>query len=85
LATGIPTVSTKLSGLFHSLGNEAGIHWVNAPELVIEACMKLKYETQNEKIASTELGREFVNHHFSRNATLMDFLSTLVTATTKPH
>jgi glycosyltransferase involved in cell wall biosynthesis len=85
LATGIPTVSTKLSGLFHSLGNEAGIHWVNAPELVIEACMKLKYETQNEKIASTELGREFVNNHFSRNATLTDFLSTLVTATTKPH
>ena len=85
LATGIPTVSTKLSGLFHSLGNEAGIHRVNAPELVIEACMKLKYETQNEEILSTELGREFVNHHFSRNATLTDFLSTLVTATTKPH
>ena len=85
LATGIPTVSTKLSGLFHSLGNEAGIHWVNAPELVIEVCMKLKHETLNEKIASTELGKEFVNHHFSRDATLTDFLSTLVTATTKPH
>ena len=85
LATGIPTVSTKLSGLFHSLGNEAGINWVNAPELVIEACMKLKHETLNEKIASTELGKEFVNRHFSRNATLTDFLSTLVTATTKPH
>ena len=85
LATGIPTVSTKLSGLFHSLGNEAGIHWVNAPELVIEACMKLKHETLNEKIASTELGKEFVNHHFSRDATLTDFLSTLVTATTKHH
>ena len=85
LATGIPTVSTKLSGLFHSLGNEAGIHWVNAPELVIEVCMKLKHETLNEKIASTELGKEFVNHHFSRNATLTNFLSTLVTATTRPH
>ena len=85
LATGIPTVSTKLSGLFHSLGNEAGIHWVNVPELVIEACMKMKHETPNEKTASTELGQEFVNHHFSRNATLTDFLSTLVTATTRHH
>ena len=85
LATGIPTVSTKLSGLFQSLGNEAGIHWVNSPELVIEACMNLKDETLNEKIASTELGKEFVNHHFSQNVTLTDFLSTLVTATKKSH
>ena len=85
LATGISTVSTKLSGLFHSLGNEAGIHWVSSPELVIEACMKLKHETPNEKTASTELGQEFVNHHFSQNATLTDFLSTLVTATTRHH
>jgi glycosyltransferase involved in cell wall biosynthesis len=83
LATGIPTVSTELSGLFHSLGNEAGIYWVNSPELVIDACIKLKHETLNEKIASTELGKEFVNHHFSRSATLNSFISTLMTSTTK--
>jgi glycosyltransferase involved in cell wall biosynthesis len=85
LATGIPTVSTELSGLFHSLGNKAGIFWVNSPELVIGACMKLKHETLNEKIRSTELGKEFVNHHFSRSATLNSFLSTLMTSTTKHH
>jgi len=85
LATGISTVSTKLSGLFHSLGNEAGINWVSSPELVVEACMKLKHETPNEKTASTELGQEFVNHHFSRNATLTDFLLTLETANTRHH
>jgi len=85
LATGIPTISTELSGLFHSLGNEAGIYWVNSPELVIEACMKLKHQRVTEKIASTDRGKEFVNHHFSQSATLTDFLSTLVTATTKSH
>jgi glycosyltransferase involved in cell wall biosynthesis len=85
LATGIPTVSTKLSGLFHSLGNEAGIYWVKSPELVIEACMKLKHRPINEKITSTDRGKEFVNHHFSQSATLTGFLSTVVAATTKPH
>ena len=85
LATGIPTVSTELSGLFHSLGNDAGIYWVNSPEKVIEACLKLKHETLDEKLASTDLGKEFVNQHFSQTATLTKFLSTLVTATTKPH
>ena len=85
LATGIPTVSTELSGLFHSLGDEAGIYWVNSPEQVIEACMKLKHQPVNEKKASTDRGKEFVNKHFSQSATLTDFLSTLVTATKKPH
>jgi hypothetical protein len=85
LATGIPTVSTELSGLFHSLANEAGIYWVNSPEQVIEACMKLKHQPVNEKMASTDRGKEFVNHHFSQSATLNGFLSTLVTATTQRH
>ena len=85
LATGIPTVSTELYGLFHSLGNEAGIYWVKSPEQVIDACMKLKHQPVNEKIASTDRGKEFVNKHFSQSATLTDFLSTLVTATKKPH
>jgi glycosyltransferase involved in cell wall biosynthesis len=85
LATGIPTVSTELSGLFQSLGNEAGIYWVKSPEQVIEACMKLKQQPVNEKIALTERGKEFVNHHFSQSTTLTGFLSTLVTATTKPN
>ena len=85
LASGIPTVSTELSGLLHSLGNEAGIYWVNSPKKVVEACLKQKHETVDKKLASTELGKEFVNQHFSQTATLTEFLSTLVTATTKPN
>ena len=83
LATGIPIVSTELSGLFHSLGNETGIHWVNSPELVIEACIKLKPETLAEKLVSAERGKEFVNRNFSKTATLTGFVSTLMAAKTK--
>ena len=83
LATGIPIVSTELSGLFHSLGNQTGIHWVNSPELVIEACMNLKNETHAEKLVSAERGKEFVNRNFSKSATLAGFVSTLTTAKTK--
>ena len=47
--------------------------------------MKLKHETTDKKLTSTELGKEFVNRHFSKTATLTDFLSTLEAATIKPH
>lgn len=83
LATGISTVSTQLSGLFHSLGNETGIYWVNSSDLIVEACMKLKKESPTQKMNSAKLGKDFVNQHFNQTVTLNDFQSTLIAATAK--
>ena len=77
LATGITTVSTELSGLFHSLGDETGIHWVDSPESVVQACMNLKQESLDQKIISSTLGKDFVNEHFSPEVSLAEIEATL--------
>ena len=77
LATGISTVSTELSGLFHSLGDEAGIHWVDSPESVVQACMNLKNESLAQKTSSSTLGKDFVNQHFSQQISLAEIEATI--------
>jgi GT2 family glycosyltransferase len=77
LATGITTVSTELSGLFHSLSDETGIHWVNSPESIVQACMNLKQESLAKKTISSTLGKDFVNKHFSQEVSLAEIEATL--------
>jgi glycosyltransferase involved in cell wall biosynthesis len=85
LATGISTVSTELSGLFHSLGDEAGIHWVTSPESVVQACMNLKNESSAQKTNSSTLGKDFVNLHFSQEISLTEIEATLGLVTNHSH
>jgi len=82
LATGIPTVSTRLSGLFGSLGNDAGIYWVDSPEEIVETFMKVKQQNTSEKSGASELGKKFVNEHFNHVVTLDDIESTIRIAST---
>lgn len=77
LATGIPTVSTKLSGLFASLGDAAGIYWVDSPNKIVEACLQVKQQGTVEKRASTELGKKFVNEFFNTQTTLNEIEATI--------
>ena len=56
LAIGIPTISTKLSGLFESLGDSAGIYWVDSPDKIVEKCMQVKQQGIKEKLNASELG-----------------------------
>ena len=77
LATGITTVSTELSGLFHSLGDETGIHWVDSPDSVVRACVNLKQESLAQKTISSTLGKDFVNEHFSQEVSLAEIEATL--------
>ena len=77
LATGITTVSTELSGLFHSLSDKTGIHWVNSPESIVQACMNLKQESLAQKTISSTLGKDFVNEHFSQEVSLGEIEATL--------
>ena len=77
LAMGIPTVSTKLSGLFESLGDSAGIYWVDSPNKIVEKILQVKRQGVEEKLISSELGKKFVNERFSPQKTLNDIESTL--------
>ena len=77
LAMGIPTVSTKLSGLFESLGDSAGIHWVDSPDKIVEKLMQVKIQGATEKSTASELGRKFVTEFFTPEKTLNEIVSTL--------
>ena len=77
LATGIPTVSTKLSGLFESLGDGAGIYWVDSPDKIVETFLRVKQQDKKETLAASELGRKFVNEFFNPKKTLNEIESTI--------
>ena len=77
LAIGIPTISTKLSGLFESLGDSAGIYWVDSPDKIVEKCMQVMQQNNEEKFAASELGKKFVNEFFDPQKTLNEIVSTL--------
>jgi glycosyltransferase involved in cell wall biosynthesis len=77
LAMGIPTVSTKLSGLFESLGDSAGIYWVDYPDEIVEKLMQVKIQDAIEKSTASELGRKFVTEFFNPEKTLNEIVATL--------
>jgi glycosyltransferase involved in cell wall biosynthesis len=77
LAMGIPTISTKLSGLFESLGDCAGIYWVDSPDKIVEKLMQVKIQDTTEKSTASELGRKFVTEFFTPEKTLNEIVSTL--------
>ena len=77
LATGIPTVSTKLLGLFESLGDSAGIYWVDSPNKIVEEFLHVKQLGNDEKFAASELGKKFVTEFFNPQKTLIEIVSTV--------
>ena len=77
LATGIPTVSTKLLGLFESIGDSAGIYWVDSPNKIVEAFFQVKKQSAEENFTASELGKNFVNEFFNPQKTLNEIVSTL--------
>jgi glycosyltransferase involved in cell wall biosynthesis len=77
LAMGIPTISTKLSGLFESLGDSAGIYWVDSPDKIVEKILQVKRQDAKEKLISSDLGKKFVNEFFNPQKTLNEIESTL--------
>lgn len=77
LAIGIPTVSTKLSGLFESLGDAAGIYWVDSPDKIVKTFLQIKQQGKEEKFAASELGKKFVSEFLNPQKTLNEIVSTL--------
>ena len=77
LATGIPTVSTKLSGLSESVGDSAGIYWVDSPDQIVETFLETKSVNVTEKLAASDLGKKFVSEFFNPQKTLNEIESTI--------
>jgi len=77
LATGIPTVSTKLSGLYESVGESAGIYWADTPEKIVETFLQIKQKPITEKSARSDLGKKCVHEFFSSQTTLNKMEATL--------
>lgn len=73
LSAGIPTISTKLAGLYSALGNEAGVVWVNQPEEIYGAALNLMESSQNEINDLTEKGKTFVRNRFAKEKSLNSF------------
>ena len=67
----------RLAGLFQSLGDSAGIYWVDSPDKIVEKCMRVKQQDVKEKFNASELGRKFVTEFFTAEKTLNEIVSTL--------
>jgi glycosyltransferase involved in cell wall biosynthesis len=60
LACGLPVVSTKLSGIHSTLGDNSGVIWVESPKEVLGAALELlenkqSYTRQAEKASKSLL------------------------------
>ncbi len=77
LASGIPTISTKLDGLYSSLGDQAGVIWVDKPEDVLKAATELRNASINELNKMKNTGQNFITKNFDQNNSVTDFEKTI--------
>jgi glycosyltransferase involved in cell wall biosynthesis len=77
MATGIPVVSTKLTGLYGVIGDMAGVFWVDCPNEVIVKSFSLKALTRTEVEDIGKRERDFVAREFSQEKSLQNLVATL--------
>lgn len=71
MACGLPVVSTKLSGLHATLGEESGLTWVEGPAQVLQAGIKLLDSKElNNTVA---LAHKSLEEKFDMNRVISDF------------
>ena len=77
LATGKLTVSTKLAGLYSALGEESGICWVDKPEDILEAAIKLLNSPNYEKNNAILAGEKLIKEKFEKTLAIEKFENTI--------
>jgi glycosyltransferase involved in cell wall biosynthesis len=77
LAAGLVTVSTKLEGLYDSLGENAGIYWVDETSQVLEKALDLKKNPATNISEIRNLGRAFVQEKFNKEKAVSEFESAI--------
>jgi glycosyltransferase involved in cell wall biosynthesis len=83
LAAGLVTVSTKLKGLYGSLGLDSGVFWVDETSDILMEAMQLKNTSAVELAAKKEQGRNFVAQKFGKENAVTDFENAIKAVTTK--
>jgi len=78
LAAGIPTISTKLDGLYSSLGDRAGVIWVDKPEDVVKAAIELRNASTVTLNEMKNVGQNFITKNFDKNNSVIDFEKTIL-------
>lgn len=73
LASGLITVSTKLDGLYSSLGNKAGVIWANKTDQVLDRALETKSLSQNEIETKVRQGKNFVFSELNKEKVVLDF------------
>lgn len=77
LASGIITVSTKLNGLYSSLGDESGIYWVDSTKEVLDKALSLKSVSQDEKFSRIQQGKNLTKSKFDKANAVSAFEETI--------
>jgi len=77
LAAGIPTVSTKLDGLYVSLNDDAGVKWVTKPSEVLQAALELRKCSKIELDSMIALGKKFIAQNFDKNESVISLEKTI--------
>jgi glycosyltransferase involved in cell wall biosynthesis len=77
LAAGKLTVSTKLDGLFSSLGENAGVKWVNKPEEILQAATSFRNLSDSDKSEIIKTGKNFISTHFAKAESVTSFEQTI--------
>lgn len=73
LASGLITVSTKLDGLYSSLGDSAGVIWVDKTDQVLDKALVIKSFSRNEIEAKVRQGKDFVFTELNKEKVALDF------------
>lgn len=83
MATGIPTVSTKLDGLYKAFGDSSGIIWAQDPKEVVQRAISLMDTDKKEFLWQVELQMRAIEQLFSTEATVNALEDSLVSLTAK--
>jgi hypothetical protein len=77
MAVGIPTVSTKLEGLYKAFGDESGLLWCDASSSILQGALKLLDEKLLDREKRVKLQSNSLDSKFSTEGTVSKLEATL--------
>ena len=77
LAAGLPTISTKLDGLYSSLGDNAGVQWVDSPEDVMAKALEIRAAVKADLERDKVSGQLFIKTRFNKDDVAIGFEHTI--------
>jgi glycosyltransferase involved in cell wall biosynthesis len=78
MAVGLPTVSTKLDGLYAAFGDDSGLRWASSPHEVLEIALDILEIDEASRETQIRLQREVLERLFSPTVTVNKLEETLL-------